>query len=128
MVDIEVTDNPIERPVFRPIWLLFERKTDLNALKRWLAKYSKWFGSADLNDSYYPELPAFGRKTLSFIKIPSGLMYDPCSMDLTAPEGSVDRWTWIIQNCKKPVYVLPHGVGLAFTSEVEAMHFKLKWT
>lgn len=127
MVDIEVTAAPIERPVYRPLWVLFERKSDLRAYQKWFAKYSKWFGEADPTVTFYPPLPETGRHTFNFIKIAAGEIYDPMVDQMTVPTGSVDRWIWVLQNCRKPVYHLPKGVGLAFTSQTEAMHFKLRW-
>jgi hypothetical protein len=127
MVDVEILDHPVENARCKPIWVLFKYARDRRRFQTWLKKYSKWFLGDDLASTYFPQLPRSGRYSLTHITIPAGLMTDFTTLELNAPNGSIERWIWVLQHCKRPVYVTPEGRGLAFTSQTEAMHFKLKW-
>jgi hypothetical protein len=125
-LDMEVCDSPITVHRQAPVWIFFGKLKDKNAFQRWIARYREWFGGNDIDRAYFPVLPISGRHTLTFLTIPSGMKLDPRMMDMTFPDGSVERWAWVLSNCRNPVYVTPNG--LAFTSAKEALHFKLRWS
>jgi hypothetical protein len=122
---MEVLDAPVTNARWKPLWLLFGDLKSKNAFQRWIARYQTWFGERDMDQQYFPEIPRSGRHALTFCEIPSGLKLCPLSLDFVFPDGSVERWAWVLQNCRKPVYVTPDGLG--FVSSKDAVHFKLKW-
>jgi hypothetical protein len=123
MADGITLESPIIEIRGHPIWILFGKKTDRTAFKKWLARYKNWFGGKPIEENLLPEFPENGRVCVSIVCTPF-MRNDFGSSEY--PEGFVERWAWVIQHCKKPVFLMPTR-GLAFTNLNEAIHFKLKW-
>lgn len=121
---IPATGNPVsERDA--PHYILFGNKKDRTNFTKWLNQYKKWFQNEEIENSNLPELPISGSHTLHILRHNTG-MYDIASGSESFSGDFIKLWTWIIKNCKRPVYVLSKN-SFAFTDAKEAIHFKLYW-
>lgn len=121
--DTETLDNPISDRRGYGIWVLFGKRADRTAFTKWLAKYKLWFTERPIHDTFLPDFPSSGCVRISVVNTPFARQD---FMSENYPDGFSERWAWVIEHCKSPVYLMPTR-GLAFTSEKEGMHFKLRW-
>ena len=121
VADGGVAENPVVELSGHTLWVLFGEKKDRTAFTRWLARYSQWF-SVDPATSFFPELPETGNLKISIVS--TSFARQDLFAEGMFPEGFVDRWSWIINHCRKPVYLMPNR-GFAFTDVKEAVHYKL---
>lgn len=126
-VVIPATERPIYERSVSPHYILFNDKKDRINFTKWLNRYKKWFQNEEIENSFLPELPISGSHTLHILKhnisaydLASGVASESFSDDF------IKLWIWVIQNCKKPVYVLSTN-SFAFSDAKDAVHFKLYW-
>lgn len=122
IADGAIAESPIVEVGGYTLWIMFGERKDRSAFTRWMARYSKWFGGVDPTTTFMPELPENGQIRICIVST-SFTKYDVFN-DQQFPDGFVERWSWIITNCRKPVYVMPQR-GFAFTDVKEAVHYKL---
>jgi len=122
VVDGSITQSPVVQLSGHPLVVLFGRRRDRTAFQRWLKRYQKWFGAYEVEHNYLPELPENGSLRLNIVNTPFART-DFMSPD-SFPDGFAERWSWVITNCKTPVYLLPNR-GFGFRSLNDAVHFKL---
>lgn len=108
-----------------PHYILFGNKKDRTNFTKWLNQYKKWFQNEEIENSNLPELPISGSHTLNILRHNTG-MYDIASGSEFLSGDFIKLWTWIIKNCKRPVYVLSKN-SFAFSNAKEAIYFKLYW-
>jgi hypothetical protein len=125
IIDCKSIEYPIGSFHAHPQWIIFGNRRDRTVFKNWLKTYEKWFGEKGLEASFFPESPASGRYSLSFLAHPIGAKLSYVTLNMEYPADAIEKWTWVLHNCKKPVYSMPNG--LAFSSMHDAMLFKLRW-
>lgn len=98
-------------------------------------KLREWLNRRILDGfELYQALPAIvgdgSQKTIWPLPLPADLRDDWANYGNTwqlidTNKMVFDFWTWIVQNCGEPVYVI--GDYLAFTNSNDAVAYKLKW-
>jgi len=123
-VVIPASGNPIsERDT--PHYILFNNKKDRTDFTKWLNRYKAWFKNEEIENNILPELPKYGSHTLHILSH-NVAMYDFIGGQDSLSDEFIQLWTWVIKNCKKPVYVISNN-SFAFTNSKEAVYFKLYW-
>lgn len=125
MIDGATLESPVVEVRGHPIWVIFGKRKDRTAFTKWLAKYRAWFVDRPIEENFLPEFPENGRVTVNIVSTP--FMWQDFMMGADCyPDGFSERWAWVIEHCRKPVFLMPTR-GLAFTNAEEGMHFKLRW-
>ncbi len=127
VVDGALTESPVCELRALPLWIMFGRRRDRTSFQRWLNKYRQWFAPhQEMEHEFLPDLPESGQVKLAIISTSFTKMDIMFSDQKQFPEGFVERWSWIITNCKKPVCVMPNR-GFGFRNVNEAVHYKLNF-
>jgi hypothetical protein len=124
-LDFGAPSGPMVEITGMPLWVLFEKQTDLNAFQDWVSSYSKWFIEGDIAERFFPELPTTGHYDLYFATAPVSKR-NSIALGISEHERqkeAVDFWVWILTNCKKPVFLTDTGV--AFTDPDDAVLYRL---
>ncbi len=104
--------------------VLFGRKSDFNSFKRHMAKLERWFPEGELaQENMIPTFPTSGTHRFTFMAHNSSGI-DPATFEPVRRE-LLEAWAWIVHNCHKPVFRTP--LGFAFTSDKDALFFKMKY-
>ncbi len=116
---------PIMEVLGQSMVVMFGRKSDFNSFKRYMAKLNRWFPEDELvQDNMIPTFPTSGTHKLTFIAHPASCGIDPATFEPVKRE-LMEAWAWIVHNCHRPVFRTP--LGFAFTSDKDALFFKMKY-
>lgn len=103
--------------------VMFGRKSEFNSFKRYMAKLKRWFPEDELvQENMIPTFPNSGTHRLTFLASKSSGI-DPSTFEPVKRE-LMEEWAWIVHNCHHPVFRTP--LGFAFTSDKDALFFKMK--
>lgn len=114
--------SPVMEVIGQPIVVIFGRKTDFNSFKRYVEKIKRWFPEDDIQDTIIPQCPKSGTHRLTYVSHNDAIGVDPATFE-PITSAAMELWAWIVKNCRRPVYRT--SLGFAFSSERDALHFKM---
>ena len=118
------TGAPMIEVLGQSIVIMFGRKSDFNSFKRYMAKLNRWFPDGELvQETMIPTFPTSGTHRLTFLSHKPSVGIDPSTFE-PLNRDAMEAWAWIVHNCHKPAFRTP--LGFAFTSDKDALHFKMR--